>query len=319
MGARQEERDLLFASEFKRFLQTADEMERDMDGSMMTPAIQVIGLEKRFGKVRALRGVNLTVERGQIYGLLGPNGAGKSTLIKALVGTIKPSAGAVKVLDVAMPQHAFAVRPRIGYMPQTPAIYSDLTVTANVSFFARAHPLENLQEKVGQVLEFVGMEAFAHRPAGALSGGLKQRCSLACALVHEPELLLLDEPTAGVDPVLKESFWTYFRSLAKQGKTVLISTHLMDEPLACDTIGILRQGKLIAEDTPEHLLSGGQTRVTVDFDDQTITEQVTDYPQALPKMLSHYGLTNAVRRISLDHDTLEEVFLKRLRERNDDD
>ncbi len=177
----------------------------------MQPAIAISGLFKNYGRVKALQGLDLTIEAGQIYGLLGPNGSGKSTLIKTLVGAVKPTAGKVLVLGQAMPQKARSVRGRLGYMPQNPALYGDISVRANVKFFARAHKLDRLEERIDQVLAFVGLADLAGRKTETLSGGLKQRCSLACALVHEPELLLLDEPTAGVDPVLKEGFWKYFQ------------------------------------------------------------------------------------------------------------
>ncbi len=172
----------------------------------MQQTISISGLVKNYGKVKALQGLDLTIEPGQIYGLLGPNGAGKSTLIKTLVGAVKPTAGSVKVLGHAMPKEARFARAYLGYMPQVPALYADLSVRANVTFFARAHKLDQLHERVDQVLEFVGLADLVSRKVANLSGGLKQRCSLACALVHEPILLILDEPTAGVDPVLKESF-----------------------------------------------------------------------------------------------------------------
>ncbi len=262
-----------------------------------------------------MQGLDLTIESGQIYGLLGPNGAGKSTLIKTLVGAIKPTAGSVTVLGYAMPQEARSARAHLGYMPQIPALYGDLTVRANVKFFARAHKLDQLDERIDHVLEFVGLADLAGRKVATLSGGLKQRCSLACATVHEPVLLLLDEPTAGVDPVLKESFWRHFRSLVDQGITIIITTHLMDEPLACDRVGILRHGRLIIEDTPARILATGQTRVTLEKDGKTITKKVRDYPRELPGLLRRYGLEPGISSISIQHESLEDIFLKLVEEK----
>jgi ABC-2 type transport system ATP-binding protein len=276
----------------------------------MQPIISISGLVKNYGKVKALQGLDLTIESGQIYGLLGPNGAGKSTLIKAMVGTIKPTAGSVKVLGHVMPQEARLARVCLGYMPQVPALYGDLSVRANVKFFAQAHKLDRLEKRIDQILEFVGLADLANRRAATLSGGLRQRCSLACALVHEPVLLLLDEPTAGVDPVLKESFWRHFRSLADKGVTIIITTHLMDEPLACDHVAILREGCLITEDTPERILARGRTRVTIEIRGKTITEEISDYAHELPRLLSRYGLELDLSCVSIQQESLEDIFLK---------
>jgi ABC-2 type transport system ATP-binding protein len=280
----------------------------------MLPAISISGLHKNYGRVKALQGLDLTIEAGQIYGLLGPNGSGKSTLIKTLVGAVKPTGGKVSVLGQAMPQEARSVRSRLGYMPQNPALYGDISVRANVKFFARAHKLDHLEEQIDRVLAFVGLSDLAGRKTETLSGGLKQRCSLACALIHEPELLLLDEPTAGVDPVLKEGFWKHFRELKGQGKTIIITTHLMDEPLACDRLGILREGRLIINDTPGSILARGKTQVTLEIAGKSITQELSDYPHELPELLSQYGLQPDVTHLSIRQESLEDIFLKLLGE-----
>ena len=278
----------------------------------MLPAIAISDLVKNFGQVKALRGLDLTVEAGQIYGLLGPNGSGKSTLIKTLVGAVRPTAGRVSVLGQTMPQKARLVRSRLGYMPQNPALYGDISVRANVKFFARGHQLDHLEERIDRVLAFAGLADLAHRKTETLSGGLKQRCSLACALVHEPELLLLDEPTAGVDPVLKDGFWRYFQTLKGQGKTIIITTHLMDEPLLCDRLGILREGRLIIDDTPERILAKGKTRVTLETEGLPIIEELNDYSRELPGLLHRYGLKPDISRITIQQESLEDIFLKLL-------
>lgn len=282
----------------------------------MDQAVAVKGLVKSYGTVAALRGVDLSVPRGSIYGLLGPNGAGKTTLIKALVGTLKANAGTVEVLGQAMPRGARAARARIGYMPQTPALYGDLSVRANVAFFAHAHHIDGLDKKIGDVLAFVGLGRMADRKVEALSGGLKQRCSLACALVHAPELLILDEPTAGVDPILKEEFWRHFRDLAGHETTILIASHLMDEPLLCDTVGILRAGKLILEDTPGNILARGRTTVTLQIGDALVEKETGSSPAALPGLLAAYGLRPEVRGIAIRQPSLEEVFLRLIGDRD---
>ncbi|MBI4768393.1 MAG: ABC transporter ATP-binding protein [Deltaproteobacteria bacterium] len=281
----------------------------------MEPTVSISGLFKNYGKVKALQGLDLTIEAGQIYGLLGPNGSGKSTLIKTLVGAVKPTAGKVLVLGKAMPRESRSVRSRLGYMPQNPALYGDISVRANVKFFAQAHKLDRLEERGDQVLAFVGLIDQAGRKAEILSGGLKQRCSLACALVHEPELLLLDEPTAGVDPVLKEGFWKYFQALKDQGKTIIITTHLMDEPLLCDRLGILREGQMIVDNTPGSILSRGKTEVTLEIAGTQITKEVSDYSRELPGILSQYGLKPGLSKISIRQENLEDIFLRLLKEK----
>ncbi|MFC1884912.1 ABC transporter ATP-binding protein [Thermodesulfobacteriota bacterium] len=285
----------------------------------MTQAVSIRGLNKDYGKVTALKDLDLAIDKGLIYGLLGPNGAGKSTLIKALVGVVKANSGLIEVLGRKIPNDVKIVRRRLGYMPQTPALYGDLSVKSNIKFFAGAHGLEDIKDRVDHILDFVGLGNISNRKVFGLSGGLKQRCSLACALVHNPELLILDEPTAGVDPVLKEGFWKYFRQLRSEGVTIIISTHLMDEPLACDRIGILREGRLLIEDTPENILSKGKTELTLEGDMGSITEKVSDYSRDLPRLLKPYGLRSGISSISLKQDSLEEIFLKLVRVDNKHD
>jgi ABC-2 type transport system ATP-binding protein len=291
----------------------------NLENDKMKSAVSISGLIKNYGKVMALRDLDLTIGKGLIYGLLGPNGAGKSTLIKSLVGAIKINSGTIEVLGNKMPREVSRVRRHVGYMPQVPALYEDLSVKSNIRFFAGAQGVNKLRERIGSVIDFVGLTNFSDRKVFTLSGGLRQRCSLACALVHNPELLILDEPTAGVDPVLKKGFWRYFRQLRSKGVTIIISTHLMDEPLACDRIGILREGRLLIEDSPENILSRGKTELILKGDMGTITERVNNYTQELPRLLKKFGLHPEVSNISLKQDSLEEVFLALIGNRNEHD
>ncbi len=217
-----------------------------------TPVVAVQGLVKQFGAVRALDGLDLTVPAGLIYGLLGPNGAGKTTLIRSLVGLVRPDAGTVHVLGKRLPAEADAVRAMVGYMTQVPALYSDLSVWENLEFFARVFGLSNAVERrarIREVLTLVELSDRANSPLGDLSGGMRQRASLACTLVPRPRLLLLDEPTVGVDPQLRQAFWTYFRALVDDGVTIIVSSHVMDEAERCDRLGLIRAGRLLAEGT----------------------------------------------------------------------
>jgi ABC-2 type transport system ATP-binding protein len=218
----------------------------------MNPIVRAVGLEKHFGAIRAVDGLDLIVQAGEIYGLLGPNGSGKTTLIRLLIGLLKPTAGEAITLGSAMPNKA--VLGQVGYMTQSHALYEDLSVRANVAFFAEMSGLSRAERgRIDDVLRLVELSDRASDLVRTLSGGMMQRTSLACALVHEPRLLLLDEPTVGVDPQLRAAFWAHFRSLADNGVTLIVSSHVMDEAERCDRLGFIRQGKLLAQGSAEEL------------------------------------------------------------------
>ena len=216
----------------------------------MDAVVQATELYKHFGPIRAVDGLSLSVEGGEIYGLLGPNGSGKTTLIRLLIGLLKPTAGSVNLLKQAMPDKAILAQ--VGYMTQVSALYEELTVRQNVAFFAEMCGGAS-RERVDEVLALVDLEDRAGSLVRTLSGGMKQRASLACALVHQPQLLLLDEPTVGIDPQLRATFWAYFRQLADDGATLIVSSHVMDEAERCDRLGFMRQGRLLAEGSAAEL------------------------------------------------------------------
>jgi ABC-2 type transport system ATP-binding protein len=205
-------------------------------------AVEVEDLAKSFGGVPALTGVTLRVRAGEVYGLLGPNGSGKTTLIRSLLGMVKPDAGTVRVLGRSMPD--LSVLPHIGYMTQAAALYPDLSVAENVRFFAA---ITGAEQNVDQALRLVAMESRPNSVVATLSGGMRTRVSLACAIVHRPRLLLLDEPTVGVDPQLRRRLWEQFRAMASEGRTIVVSSHVMDEAARCDRLGLIRSGRLLAE------------------------------------------------------------------------
>ena len=267
--------------------------------------IELDQLSKRYARIDALQSVTLNVREGEIFGLLGPNGAGKTTLIRLLTGSTRPTSGAVRVLG-ADPRSA---RSQIGYMPQAPALYEDLSPRDNIRFFGRAHRLQNPEQTISDILDFTNLRERQNDPVYTFSGGMKQRVSLACALVHKPRILLLDEPTAGVDPRLRAEFWKHFRDLARGGVTLLISTHQMDEALFCDRLGILSNGALLACDTPKDLLHRGRTRIHIWHGAETTTETLDNYAEFLPQVLQRYGLDHGVTRIEIERDTLEDVVL----------
>jgi ABC-2 type transport system ATP-binding protein len=211
------------------------------------------GLVKTFGKFTAVAGLDLRVKRGEIYGLLGPNGAGKTTTIKMLCGLSRVTGGEAFVTGLKVPDRHIASN--LGYMPQETALYVGLTVHQNIRFFGEVYGLskKEVDGRERELLEFINLSGWRDELVANLSGGMKHRVSLACAMVHSPPLLLLDEPTVGVDPELRVSFWDYFNDIKGQGRTIVITTHYMDEANCCDRIGFMRDGKLIAEGLPEEL------------------------------------------------------------------
>jgi ABC-2 type transport system ATP-binding protein len=273
-------------------------------------AVEIKNLRKLYGKFEALKGVDLRVERGTIFGLLGANGAGKSTMIKILVGSSQTNGGEVQVLGLNPFKDTAEVRSRIGYMPQAPALYEDLSARDNINFFGTSHRLPNLKQRVDEVLEFTELSKRQRDPAYAFSGGMKQRLSLACAIVHEPEVLFLDEPTAGVDPKLREAFWKHFRELANRGHTLFVSTHLMDEAMLCDKLAIMAEGEILACDTPKSILRLGNSRVHVWHDGSEDSFDITNYPVQLPGILQKYNLNSAITKIEIEEDTLETIMLR---------
>ena len=222
----------------------------------MDEIVQIKDLYKHFGSVRAVDGLNLSVKGGEIYGLLGPNVSGKTTLIRLILGLLKPSSGDISVLGQTMPDKS--ILSQVGYMTQSSALYDDLSVWENVAFFSEICGSMS-RKQVDEAVTLVGLQDKKDALIRTLSGGMKQRTSLACALAHQPKLLLLDEPTVGIDPQLRATFWTYFRQLASKGVTLIISSHVMDEAERCNRLGFLRQGKLLAEGSADALREKAET------------------------------------------------------------
>ena len=218
----------------------------------MTEAVVASGVRKRFGAVEALAGLDVQVHTGEIYGLLGPNGSGKTTFIRCLAGLVRADAGAITLLGQA--PRAAVQAGRVGYMTQAAALYGDLSVGENLSFFAKLEGLTNAEPRMESVLRTVELVDRRKSVVATLSGGMRTRLSLAIALLHEPDLLLLDEPTVGVDPVLRQELWTHLRSLASGGTTILVSSHVMDEASRCDRLGLIRAGRILAEGSAADLV-----------------------------------------------------------------
>jgi ABC-2 type transport system ATP-binding protein len=232
---------------------------------MNDAAITIDNLAFSYGGLKVIDDISMEILSGTSYGLLGPNGAGKTTLIRLLVGLLKPRAGRVRILG-KMPSPANARL--IGYMPQQPALYSELSVAQNIDFFGRIYGLRDKKqrsERVDEVIKLVDLWPKRKTQVLQLSGGMKQRVSLGCAIVHQPPLLFLDEPTVGLDPELRVAFWEHFSNLTRQGTTLIVSSHTMDDAAHCDRLAFLRLGKVIALGSPAELrATTGNTEATLE-------------------------------------------------------
>ena len=218
----------------------------------MPAVINAQGLTKQFGSRVAVNHIDLSVSRGQIFGLLGPNAAGKSTTIRMLTGIILPDAGTAQVLGRDLLTETTSIKEHTGYVAQHFALYPELTVTENLSFYTGLYQ-HTSKNNLRYLLDRYGLMQFANQRTGTLSGGYMRRLSIACAVSHEPDLIYLDEPTAGIDPVTRKDLWEQFYDLAAAGKTLFVTTHYMEEAERCHQLAFIHQGKLVAHDTPERI------------------------------------------------------------------
>lgn len=223
-------------------------------------AIKTIDLKRKFGLFTAVDNLNLEINSGEIYGLLGPNGAGKTTTVKMLCDILSPTSGEALIFGKKIKEGSMAQK--IGYMPQEISLYPGLTVHQNMVFFGELFGLKKgtIERKERELLRFINLEKWRNELVGNLSGGMKHRVSLGCVLIHEPAILFLDEPTVGIDPQLRVTFWQHFGELKRKGKTIVITTHYMDEARHCDRVGFMREGKLISEGKPKELLAKTNTQ-----------------------------------------------------------
>ena len=299
----------------------------------MTLAIDVQGLNKTFGTRRVVKDVALQIEQGHITGFLGPNGSGKTTSLRMLCGLLTPDSGTGQVLGLEFPREAAAIKRQTGYMTQRFSLYEDLTIEENLSFVARVYSLDRVAARVDESLEKLGLQHRRKQLAGQLSGGWKQRMALAAAVMHEPKLLLLDEPTAGVDPQARRDFWDQIHRFADGGMTVMVSTHYMDEAERCHDIAYIFNGDLIARGTGDELIqrSGLVTfeaegpradRLTRELEQKPGVEMVAPFGQTLHVSgTDRRKLEAAIQPYRRDpyrwreaEPTLEDVFIHLMRE-----
>lgn len=299
--------------------------------------IHAQNLNKTFGENHAINDLSLQIKKGEIYGLVGSDGAGKTTTLRLLVGAMLPDAGTVTIDGMELSQHGDEIRARIGYLSQRFSLYEELSVLENIRFFAEVRGLstEEWLPRSMDILDFVGLAEFKERRAGQLSGGMKQKLGLASALVHRPQILLLDEPTTGVDPVTRQDFWQLIiRLVSNESLTVLISTPYMDEAARCGRLGFLRNGRLLKSGTPAELLAALEgsilelrgeplrdLRLAAAVDEDILdvhtfgdrlhlrvaTERVEAVLKRLPKQLRTQG--KKVERLRVIPPTLEDVFI----------
>jgi ABC-2 type transport system ATP-binding protein len=296
----------------------------------MDPVISVQNLTRRFGDFVAVDHINFEVQAGEVVGYLGPNGSGKTTTIRMLLGLLKPSDGRATVLGYDVFKQSEDIRARVGYMSQKFAIYDDLTTLENLTFYGGVYGI-NDKARIQHTLELVGLKGHESTLTSDMSTGWRQRLSLAIALVHEPKLLFLDEPTSGVDPTARRAFWDLIYQLAEGGVTILVTTHYMDEAEYCERVGVMRDGKLLAMDTPTNLkksiITGdvwevrahplekgleilsalvGVERVGLAGDYLRVISQRVE-KDAMQSLLSREGIR--VEKIERGEPTLEDVFL----------
>ncbi len=271
-------------------------------------AVVTRGLTRRFGKIVAVDHLDLTVRTGELFGFLGPNGAGKSTTLRMLCGILEPSEGEGRVLGIDLIAEPERVKSAIGYMSQRFSLYDDLTVQENLTFYARVYmvPKTERDGRIGQMIRLADLVGRERQLAGQLSGGYRQRLALASALVHGPRLIFLDEPTAGIDPVSRRTFWALVRRLADQGTTILVTTHYMDEAELCDTLGFIYQGRLIAQGSPAHIKAEAFRRTVIEVDTEDL-RRAADLLADWPAVEEVVRIGTRLRLIMADGPGVDEV------------
>jgi ABC-2 type transport system ATP-binding protein len=275
-------------------------------------AISAEHLVRRFGKVAAVDDVSFQVQKGEIFGFLGPNGSGKTTVIKMLTGLLPLSGGSAQVEGIDVRTHPEEVRGLIGYMSQKFSLYDDLTVAENLQFYGRIYslPADRLKRRIGEIIELNGLEPYLNRLAAQLSGGWKQRLALGCAMLHEPKLLFLDEPTAGIDPVARRQLWDLLFELSGHGITFFVTTHYMDEAERCSHVAYIYYGKIIADGTPNSLRELPEVQPPGTMRIEITTPEVTRalrFARQLPGIRSATIFGQSIHALIEDHFDLHDL------------
>ncbi|MBC7249122.1 MAG: ABC transporter ATP-binding protein [Anaerolineae bacterium] len=303
-------------------------------------AVVAENLTKKFGDFTAVDHINFTIRRGEIFGFLGPNGAGKTTTIRMLLGLLRPTSGTATVLGFDIVRQAEEIRKRIGYMSQRFSLYSDLTVEENLNFYGGTYGVRNkrLKERKAYILKMAGLEGKERVLTRNLSGGWKQRLALGTAIIHEPEMLFLDEPTAGVDPISRRAFWDLLYELADGGTTIFVTTHYMDEAEHCQDLAFIQRGRIVAQGSPQEIketkMRGQVLEIDCDRPDvavpalrqlglfeeialygaliHVVTDDAEAHKSTIKEVLERQGIT--LRTIDLIAPSLEDVFISSAKE-----
>ena len=272
--------------------------------------VEIEDFHKSYGNVKAVNGVSLIINKGEMFGLVGPDGAGKTTTIRTLCGLIRPTAGSVKLFGMDSFEDKKFIKEKIGYLSQIFSLYGDLSVDENIEFFANIHNVKNYSRRRDELLEFTRLTPFRDRPAEKLSGGMKQKLALACSLIHKPEILFLDEPTTGVDPVSRRDFWKILSELLAEGLTALITTPYLDEAERCSRVGLMNKGELLITDEPEKVKRSTNNSV-IEIVCSPVAEARTVLKNEGYEVQSFGDRINIVAESGQNADAVESVLLKK--------
>jgi ABC-2 type transport system ATP-binding protein len=273
---------------------------------MPETALEIHALKKSFGETVAVRGIDLTISKGEMFGLVGPDGAGKTTLIRMLCGIVKPDDGSASILGLDLVTQIKEIKPRIGYLSQRFSLYPDLTVDENIEFFAEIHEVKDYTARRNELLDFTRLTPFRNRLADQLSGGMKQKLALAATLIHKPEIIFLDEPTTGVDPVSRREFWKILSSLLDEGITILMTTPYLDEAERCTRVGLMSGGNILLTDTPKNIKKQmkGSVIEIIPQALQQATESLRSFPDII-EVQTFGDRINVVVKQGIDANTIK--------------
>jgi ABC-2 type transport system ATP-binding protein len=281
-----------------------------MTSAPTAPAVRMTGVVKRYGATSAVSDMTLSVERGEMFGLIGPDGAGKTTAIRLICGLLRPDAGEIRVLGRDPAAEHRAITERVGYLSQRFSLYGDLSVDENMAFFAEIHGVRDYRTRRDRLLEMTQLAPFRGRLADRLSGGMKQKLALACTLVHEPDVVVLDEPTTGVDPVSRREFWKLLSQFLARGVTILMSTPYLDEAERCTRVALVHEGRVLAADEPARLRES-MTEPIVEV--VTDARSGADLVGALPGVVSAQSFGDRLHVVLVPEEHASERFVRALR------